>query len=370
MFSYMEEKETKKKQKHTGFSLIELIVVAGIIALIATFVIISVSKARVAVRDAKRTDSVRTMVLALEQYYNKYKSYPTALAAGTQLSDSDGIVYMEKVPSNPAPRTDGNCPDADFYYESFNGGKDYMLTFCLASSKGTLNAGVNYYQNSNALPCDTPITDRDGYTYTTVAVGGQCWMAENLKTKTKPDGTPLTNLEDGSERDCMSSTWDDRGTDADCDAGRTLYTLEAAMNGETTEGVQGLCPDGWHIPKDSEWHTLEAYLSDSGSGPSCDPNRMNDACSGAGTKMLPGGSSGLNIAYTGTRVYGGHGPDMFIGWDSLVILWSSTLDTSTTAYGRYIGDYNPLLVSRGIWGVGVGDSTNANTVRCIKNYQL
>jgi len=356
----MLEKETEKKQKHKGFTLIELIVVAGIIALISTFVIISVSKARVAVRDAKRTDSMRTMAFALEQYYGKYSSYPTELIPGTQFADSDGIVYMTTVPSNPTPRADGDCPDADFNYESFNNGRDYTLTFCLAGKTGSLSPGINFYQNSNLLSCGTPITDRDGYTYNTTKVGGQCWMAENLKTKTKPDGTPLTNLEDDSERDCISSTSDERGTESDCDAGRTLYTNNAAMNGSTDEKAQGLCPDGWHIPSDSEWHTLESYLSDSGSGPACDPNRTNEACSGAGTKMLSGGSSGLNVEMVGLRV-----TNSFIGWNSVANFWSSTIfgHHLDEAYGRGIPDNNHLLVARWYW-----DSTWSYPVRCIKNY--
>lgn len=368
MNKIVKEKEEEKKQRHKGFSLIELIVVAGIIALLSTFVIISVSKARVAVRDAQRTDGARTVALALEQYYSKHNQYPTEIIPGTPFTDVDGIVYMTSVPSNPTPRTDGDCPDAEYNYESFNNGSDYMFTFCLADDTGSLTPGINYYHNSSALQCGTTITDRDGYTYTTTSVGGQCWMAENLKTKTKPDGTPLTNLEDGSERDCMSSTSDERGTESDCDAGRTLYTLEAAMNGFSDEKTQGLCPNGWHLPSDSDWHELEAFLSDSGTGPACDPNRGGDGCSGAGTKMLIGGNSGLNIDYTGTRIYGGHGSNTFIGWNSLVIFWSSTLDTSTTAYGRYIGDWNPLLVSRGTWGVGTGDNVESMPVRCVKNY--
>ena len=32
------------------------------------------------------------------------------------------------------------------------------------------------------------------------------------------------------------------------------------MKGSTVEGSQGLCPEGWHIPTDDEWKTLEMYL--------------------------------------------------------------------------------------------------------------
>ncbi len=213
--------------------------------------------------------------------------------------------------------------------------------------------------------CGNSLADRDGYNYATVAVGDQCWMAENLRTKTKPNNDLLSNIEDNSERDCISSNGDERGTEADCDAGRTLYTLNAATNSETgsfTEGTQGLCPDGWHLPADSEWHTLEASLSNSGSGPSCDPNRSNDACVGAGTKMLSGGSSGLNIDFVGMRIMSYY-PNEFIGWNSVANFWSSTEKERAVAYGRGIPDYNHSLLGRWYWG-GSGESL---PVRCIMN---
>jgi uncharacterized protein (TIGR02145 family) len=44
-----------------------------------------------------------------------------------------------------------------------------------------------------------------------------------------------------------------------------LYTWAAAMNGATTSdtnpsNVQGVCPEGWHLPSDFEWKELEIHL--------------------------------------------------------------------------------------------------------------
>lgn len=35
-----------------------------------------------------------------------------------------------------------------------------------------------------------------------------------------------------------------------------LYQWSAAMAGSTTEGAQGICPTGWHIPTSAEFITL------------------------------------------------------------------------------------------------------------------
>ncbi len=222
----------------------------------------------------------------------------------------------------------------------------------------------------SSVNCGSPITDRDGFTYNTVAIGTQCWMAENLKTKSNPDNVPMTNREDNSERDCMSSTWDERGTEADCEAGRTLYTVDAAMNYSLDEGAQGICPEGWHIPSDSEWHILEAGLSLNGSGPTCDPNRTgNGGCANAGSRMLVGGDTGFNADYSGIRVKDGHN-NTFIGWNSLVIFWSSTLNQPGDAYGRYIGDWNPHVIDRGTWGENTGEHITSASVRCISDQPI
>lgn len=220
-------------------------------------------------------------------------------------------------------------------------------------------------ESTPEFTCGDTITDRDGYEYNTVSITeNQCWMGNNLKTKTSRSGNLLTNRDDNSERDCISATGDERGTEADCNAGRTLYTLDAALDGDTTEGSQGLCPDGWHLPKDSELHALEFALKNPSS--SCDGNRIGSGCANAGSDMLVGGDSGLNIDYTGLRYRDGHSSE-FIGHNSLVILWSSTKTSPTTAYGRYIGDWNPNLVDRGVWGDGTGDNVQSATIRCIKD---
>lgn len=96
---------------------------------------------------------------------------------------------------------------------------------------------------------------RDGKTYRTVKVEGMTWMAENL------------NYEDHSIG--KSYCYDN---DADyCELYGRFYSRTAAMNNAECsfesscslgdDAIQGICPDGWHIPTYSEAGTLTSLAN-------------------------------------------------------------------------------------------------------------
>lgn len=104
------------------------------------------------------------------------------------------------------------------------------------------------------------------------------WMTQNLNAKTIPDGTPI-GLSDGNN---TSSATEPRYAYPNYDANNynpvtalskgLLYNWFAASNGEnqTTKGqrgssnndvrIQGICPQGWHLPSAQEWTDLENGL--------------------------------------------------------------------------------------------------------------
>ncbi len=93
-----------------------------------------------------------------------------------------------------------------------------------------------------------PVTDYDGNVYKTVKIGGQTWMAENLKCVHYSDGTLVESFAYGNDTVNVRTY------------GR-LYRWAAAMKGAASSnsvpsGVQGASPVGWHIPSDAEWQVL------------------------------------------------------------------------------------------------------------------
>jgi len=109
------------------------------------------------------------------------------------------------------------------------------------------------------------ITDFDNNIYNTVQIGNQCWMRENLRTTHYANGDTI--LEGG---ELYSSNQPYRYTPHnDVNTISTYgyrYNWNAVMHGANSSetnpsGVQGICPDGWHVPSIAEWQQLSDYVS-------------------------------------------------------------------------------------------------------------
>jgi len=117
----------------------------------------------------------------------------------------------------------------------------------------------------DAIPCPgTPtVTDYDGNIYHTVKIGDQCWMKENMRTTHYANGGIIP---EGSTSSSTTPYYYDYDTSGIALAQRGyLYNWPAVMHGAGSSdanpsGVQGICPNGWHVPSDAEWDQLENYL--------------------------------------------------------------------------------------------------------------
>jgi len=108
---------------------------------------------------------------------------------------------------------------------------------------------------NKAFVCGSAMKDfRDGQIYSTVQIGDQCWMAENLNIGLLVNGNNDMTDNNIIEKYCYDQT------SANCDVYGGLYQWDEMMQYETTEGGQGICPTGWHVPSDDEWKTMEMHL--------------------------------------------------------------------------------------------------------------
>jgi uncharacterized protein (TIGR02145 family) len=96
----------------------------------------------------------------------------------------------------------------------------------------------------------------DGYDYSTIEIGDQCWFAENLRSTNYLNGDPIPNVTNGSE-------WSSLTTGAQCSYDNddsNISTYGRLYNWYSVDDSRDLCPSGWHVPTDAEWTTLTDFL--------------------------------------------------------------------------------------------------------------
>ena len=100
------------------------------------------------------------------------------------------------------------------------------------------------------------VLDIDGNGYTTVILGDQEWLAENLKVTRYNNGdeipTDISNLQWGDINYGAYAVYNDDS--ANTDIWGNLY------NWYVVDDSRGVCPEGWHVPTDEEFMQLEIFL--------------------------------------------------------------------------------------------------------------
>ena len=123
-------------------------------------------------------------------------------------------------------------------------------------------AQENQNNDDPTFRCGTSkMYDIDGNEYTTVKIGNQCWMKENLRTTRYADGGTIYK---GGIND-SSATYGYRYSPTNDDANVSIYGYQynkaAVMHGASSSAtsasnVQGVCPENWHMPSNAEWEEM------------------------------------------------------------------------------------------------------------------
>ncbi|MDR0516334.1 MAG: fibrobacter succinogenes major paralogous domain-containing protein [Fibromonadaceae bacterium] len=215
-----------------------------------------------------------------------------------------------------------NSKGKRFFAPAIAAGLMLAMALTLSCSSSNDEGGGN---NGGGSSCD--IKD-----YSTVQIGDQTWMAENLNCNI--DGKCYGN------------------NNANCAKYGRLYDWEAAKKA---------CPYGWHLPSNEEWDKLYRY-ADSTSGMN---SPYSSETAGKYLKATSGWSSGGNgtDAHGFSALPGGNGSsvDNFGSAGYYGYYWSSSEYDSDGAYYRYIY-YN-------IEGAGWSrsDKNYLRSVRCVKD---
>jgi uncharacterized protein (TIGR02145 family) len=227
-------------------------------------------------------------------------------------------------------------------------------------------------ESMNPCPGVPTVTDYDGNVYNTILIGDQCWMKENLNTIRDADGNDII-------RYCYNND------PSYCEYYGGLYSWTTLMNGSSSSngnpsGVQGICPNGWHVPSEAEWDELTNYLIN---------NYVDINSNNVGNKLKScrqvnsplGGDCNTSdhprwnphtIAYAtndfGFSALGGG----YREYESFIFLgyygcwWSSTEYSSDFAWTRLM-EYGSGIVFRFDNLVGNSFKTYGFSVRCVKD---
>ncbi len=325
--------------------------------MLSTLAIVALGSARQKARDTKRIADLTQIGKALELYYDDNNSYPSVITPGQPLVSPNGATtYLAKIPQNPTPRTDNGAPDSEYVYSAPLNGSAYSLNGWLGSFSGSSTPKMVFVSSSGggaAVPCgQMTVTDVEGNSYPTVQVGTQCWLAQDLRTKLKPDGTCII----GGSAPCADASPSDSGLarkcrgasniESNCAINGASYTWTGAMNGSVIAGAQGICPSGWHIPSHDEVTTLERAVCTSGSCATDFPYDTS-ATGWRGTdesaKLRNGGSS---------------------GWNAIIYSFSMGIWTSTKGVYPW---YRTVSGSLGTTFRSTDLVTSYYQIRCLKN---
>jgi len=208
-----------------------------------------------------------------------------------------------------------------------------------------------------------PVEDVDGNRYTPIAIGGQEWLRENLKTTRYQDGTPIANVTDAGQwvsTNAPAFAWYENDS-------AKKNTFGALYNWRAVGSRDDLCPCGWRVATDEDWKTLEAYLGMEAS--QIEGTGMRGTGEGAklkqaGTQNWDSPNEGATDAFGFAAVPSGRRTDkgVFLGLNRGGTIWTGTETSPGSAYYRHFTSRS-TLIGRNPEGIKI----MGLAVRCIKD---
>lgn len=225
-----------------------------------------------------------------------------------------------------------------------------ILVFCVAL----------YACNKKDNPTSNTIKDKDGNIYTSIDIGNQRWLVQNLRTTHYNNGDTIRHITDNTAwKNTLMDAQNGKDSGAWCyyknnvDTGKLfgcLYNYYAVID------PRGIAPQGYHVADTNDYHILIEKLGDSDTaGGILKDTTKNLAQSWQSPNTGASNLIGFTALPGGARFTGGTG----LGGEAY--FWTSTLSPSLQAY-LYKLRKDARYINRFYY-----DKPDGYSVRCVKN---
>lgn len=308
--------------------------------------------------DGSVTNELQTLSLRHDTLFlsnGGFVKLPVAVTAGGQFyyydNDGDGYGIAGRpvwVPSGVTPpegfvagETDCNDENATIHSGAQEIANDGIDQDCDG-------ADWVFDPNENWQPGEPWVDIRDNYPYKTVLIGSQVWMAENLRAVEYNDGTPVLLVTD-------NQIWTGLKTGAYCTYENRPPDTYGMLYNWYAVSTEKLCPSGWHVPVESEWHQLLNLLG----GVSSAGYALKEA--GTSHWSVPNTGSTNSSGFTALPGGGRMNEGVFGSAGEMAQFWVNTLYQINTAFMVQMVNVKPVTQIRG------NTLDRGCSVRCIKD---
>jgi len=210
--------------------------------------------------------------------------------------------------------------------------------------------GLQPYADTIKKSSSETVTDINGNVYTTVKIGSQVWMTENLKVTRYRNGDVIDSASDNDKWSYfIKGAWCNfRNISHNDSVYGKLYNWYAVND------KRGLCPKGWHVSTNEDWTKLISITGgrNVSAGSLKSLSSLWDTPNGGATN-----ATGFSAIPGGVRNFYGR----FYSVGTFAFFWTSTTANKGTAHYYRLSCYEPKIIADDVlFGTGF-------SCRCVKD---
>jgi uncharacterized protein (TIGR02145 family) len=182
-------------------------------------------------------------------------------------SENDILTFDLYFGTNENPDLyESNLSNTFFELPSLEENTTYYWKIVVKDKKSQSESQIYHFETLKII-----CIDYDENEYKTTIIGNQIWMAENLKSTHYADGRPLQYLDINNwpiPYDTVKAYCYYNDSIEYFNIYGAMYTFSATTDGKIStnnpNGIQGICPNGWHVPRIEEYGELMSFISNDG----------------------------------------------------------------------------------------------------------